>query len=73
MPLTIYRRGKIWHYRGTVAGRLYNKPALRANQRLRHQRGRFWKSHTDGRPRSDVRQRCDLYRKAEKPTASSRR
>ena len=21
MPLTIYRRGKVWHYRGTVAGR----------------------------------------------------
>ncbi|WP_287001179.1 hypothetical protein, partial [Acinetobacter sp.] len=22
MPLTLYKRGKVWHYRGTVAGRL---------------------------------------------------
>ena len=22
MPLKLYRRGKVWHYRGTVAGRL---------------------------------------------------
>lgn len=22
MPLKLYQRGKVWHYRGTVAGRL---------------------------------------------------
>ena len=53
MPLTIYKRGKIWHYRGTVAGRKLRGTTRttekRTAQRLAaEQEAKHWKSHFDG-------------------------
>lgn len=55
MPLTIYRRpgGKIWHYRGTVAGELL-RGSTRTDNKTTAQRiaaeteARYWKGHLDG-------------------------
>lgn len=53
MPLSIYRRGKIWHYRGTVAGRLLRGSTgsadKRTAQRIAAEReAREWKGRLDG-------------------------
>jgi hypothetical protein len=48
MPLTIYRRGEIWHYRGTVAGRLL-RGSTRTADKTTAQRiaaGRAWADGT---------------------------
>ena len=74
MPLTIYRRGKIWHYRGAVAGRLLRgstKTTVKATaQRIAADiESRQWKGHLDG-PESVLMfsQAAMLYRQAGKPT-----
>lgn len=73
MPLNIYRRGKIWHYRGTVAGRRLRgscKTADKATaQRVAAEKeARQWKGHLDG-PEAVLTfaQAAKLYRMAEKP------
>lgn len=75
MPLTIYRRpgGKIWHYRGTVAGRRVRGSTGTAEketaQRLAAEREtREWKSRLDG-PESVLTfsQAATLYLAAQKP------
>lgn len=53
MPLTIFRRGKVWHYRGTVAGRLLRGSTgtadKRTAQRIAAEReAREWKGRLDG-------------------------
>jgi integrase len=73
MPLTLYRRGRIWHYRGTVAGRrlrgstrTQNKAA--AQRIVSAKEERQWKSHTDG-PAAVLTfaDAAILYRKVHKP------
>lgn len=73
MPLTIYRRGKIWHYRGRVAGRRL-RGSCRTEDKTTAQRlavekeRRQWKGHFDG-PEAVLTfaQAALLYRSAEKP------
>ena len=53
MPLTIYRRGKIWHYRGTVAGRRLRGSCETADKATAQRtaaeiESRQWKGHFDG-------------------------
>jgi integrase len=53
MPITIYRRGKVWHYRGTVSRRQL-RGSTRTTDKERAQRiaaeveARAWKRHLDG-------------------------
>jgi integrase len=74
MPLTIFRRGKVWHYRGTV-----NRSRLRGSTRTTDKEraariaaeleAREWKRHLDG-PAAVTRfsDAVALYMKADKPT-----
>jgi integrase len=53
MPLIIYRRGKIWHYRGTVAGRRLRGSTGTARKEVAQRiaadlETRQWKGHLDG-------------------------
>lgn len=74
MPLTVYKRGKVWHYRGHVAGRRLRgstgsaakEIALRIAAEIE---ARQWKGHLDG-PSAVLTfaQAAILYRKAGKPT-----
>jgi integrase len=53
MPLKLYRRGEVWHYRGTVAGRRLRGSTGTADktraQRIAAQKeDRQWKGHLDG-------------------------
>lgn len=72
MPLTIYRRGEIYHYRGTVAGDLL-RGSTRTSDKATAQRiaaeieARHWKGHLDG-PASVLTfaQAVELYRRAGK-------
>lgn len=74
MPLKLHRRGEIWHYRGTVAGRLIRGSAKTADkaiaQRIAAEREtREWKGSLDG-PESVLTfaQAAMMYRAANKPT-----
>lgn len=69
MPLTVYKRGKIWHYRGTVAGRLLRGSTKTASketaQRIAADREqRAWKGHLDPRSALTFAQAAILYRQA---------
>lgn len=74
MPHTIYRRGEIWHYRGTVAGRRLRGTCGTSDKGLAQRiaaeaEAREWKRHLDG-PAAHVTfaQAAIAYRQAEKPT-----
>jgi len=74
MPLKLYRRGEIWHYSGTVAGRRLRGSTKTAKkdiaQRIVSQtEEREWKRRTDG-PQAVLTfaQAAIAYRAAEKPT-----
>lgn len=74
MPLKIYRRGEIWHYRGTVNERRLRGSTKTAQKdaalRIAAEReAREWKRHHDG-PEAVLTfaQAAILYRSAEKPT-----
>ena len=74
MPLSIFRRGEIWHYRGTVAGRRLRGSCRTADkataQRIAAEKeARHWKGHLDG-PAAVLTfaQAAILYRRAGKPT-----
>ena len=74
MPLKIYRRGEIWHYRGTVAGQLLRRSCRTADkataQRIAAEsEARQWKGRLDG-PAAVLTfaQAAVMYRSAEKPT-----
>lgn len=73
MPLTLYRRGKIWHYRGHVAGRRLRGSTGATSKEIAQQiaasiENRQWKGHING-PSSvlSFAQAAILYRKAGKP------
>ncbi|MFC3072409.1 tyrosine-type recombinase/integrase [Shinella pollutisoli] len=74
MPLTLYKRGKIWHYRGTVAGRRL-RGSTRTTKKAAAERfvsdleDKQWKGHFDG-PAAVLTfaQAAILYRQAQKPT-----
>lgn len=73
MPLKLYRRGEVWHYRGTVAGRLLRGSTRTTRKEVAERivadrEARAWKSHIDG-PASVLTfaQAAILYRKAHKP------
>jgi integrase len=71
MPLKLYRRGKIWHYRGTVAGRLLRGSSKTASketaQRIaaKLEQG-AWNGHLDPKSVLTFAQAAMLYRQAEK-------
>lgn len=74
MPHTIYRRGEIWHYRGTVAGRRLRGTCGTSDkgvaQRIAAEaESRAWNRHLDG-PTAHVTfaQAAIAYRQAEKST-----
>jgi integrase len=74
MPLKLYKRGKIWHFRGTVAGRRIRRSAKTSDQAIAARtaaeiEAREWKCNFDG-PQSVLTfaQAAMLYRKAGKPT-----
>lgn len=74
MPIKIYKRGKVWHYAGTVAGRRL-RGTTRATDKATAQRiaaeveAKYWRRHLDG-PEAELSfaQAAMLYREAEKPT-----
>jgi integrase len=72
MPIKIYKRGDIWHYRGTVAGRLLRGSTKTARKEVAQRiaaelEARHWKGHFDG-PSSVLTfaQAAMLYRAAGK-------
>jgi integrase len=72
MPLKIFKRGQIWHYRGTVAGRLLRGSTGTASKEIAlrvaaEHEARHWKGHLDG-PASVLTfaQAAMLYRAAGK-------
>jgi integrase len=74
MPLKIYRRGPIWHYRGTVAGRRLRGTTGAADKEVAGRiaaeiESREWKCRLDG-PSAVLTfaQAAILYRAAGKPT-----
>jgi integrase len=74
MPLKLYRRGKIWHYRGTVAGRRIRGSAKTSDQAIAARtcaeiEAREWKCNFDG-PQSVLMfsQASIMYRAAGKST-----
>lgn len=74
MPLTIFKRGKIWHYRGHVAGRRLRGSTGAASKEIAQQiaasiESKYWKGHING-PSSVLTfaQAAILYRKAGKST-----
>ncbi|MFV0303067.1 MAG: hypothetical protein ACK5IP_19730 [Paracoccus sp. (in: a-proteobacteria)] len=53
MPLTLHRRGNIWHIRGTVAGREIRKSAETADRKIAERvkakiEARAWERRFDG-------------------------
>lgn len=74
MPLKIYKRGEVWHYRGTIAGRRVRGTTETADkaraQRIAAEREqREWTRHLDG-PGSTLTfaDAAIAYREAGKPT-----
>ncbi|TNC74142.1 tyrosine-type recombinase/integrase [Rubellimicrobium roseum] len=74
MPVKLYRRGQIWHYRGTVAGRRLRGSTGTTDKTLAQRiasdaESRAWKGHLDG-PAAHLTfaQAAIAYREAEKPT-----
>jgi len=74
MPLKIYRRGQIWHYRGTIAGRRLRGSTGATDKDIAarivaEREAREWKCHLDG-PAAVLTfaQAAILYRAAGKPT-----
>lgn len=72
MPIKIYKRGEVWHYRGTVAGRLLRGTTGTARKEIAlriaaEHEARHWKGHLDG-PASVLTfaQAAMLYRAAQK-------
>lgn len=71
MPLKLYRRGKIWHFRGTVAGRLLRGSTKTASketaQRIaaKLEQG-AWDGHLDPKSVLTFAQAAMLYRQAER-------
>ena len=78
MPLKLYRRGKIWHYRGTVAGQLLRGSTKTASKETAQRiaasiEGRAWKGHLDPQTDLTFADAAMLYRNAEKSDRFLRR
>lgn len=74
MPIKPYKRGSIWHYRGTVAGRRLRGSTGTADKAIAQRivaeaEAAAWRSHLDG-PGAHVTfaQAAIAYRAADKPT-----
>lgn len=74
MPLTLFKRGKIWHYRGTVAGQRYRGSTKSEKKSVAEKvvasiQNKAWQGHIDG-PRSVLtfEDAAKLYRAAGKST-----
>lgn len=74
MPLKLYRRGKVWHYRGTVAGRRVRGSCKTTDQAIASRQAaeiesRQWKCNFDG-PEAVLTfsQAALMYRALGKPT-----
>ena len=74
MPLSLYRRGAIWHFRGTVAGRRLRGSCRTSIKEIAQRvaaetEAREWKRHLDG-PGAVLTfaQAALIYREAGKPT-----
>jgi integrase len=74
MPIKLYRRGKVWHYRGTVANRRLRGSCKTADQAIAARQvaeieAREWKCNFDG-PQAVLTfaQAAMMYRAAGKPT-----
>ncbi len=72
MPIKIYKRGEIYHYRGTLSGRLLRgstgtKDKTTAQRIVSNLEGQHWKGHLDG-PAAVLTfaQAAILYRRARK-------
>lgn len=72
MPVTVYKRGKVYHYRGSAAGRRIRGTCGTANKEIAEQianraEARAWKSNLDG-PEAVLRfsDAAIAYRKASK-------
>ena len=72
MPVKIYKRGAVWHFRGTVAGRLLRGSTKTASKEIAQRiaaehEARHWKGHLDG-PASVLTfaQAAMMYRAANK-------
>lgn len=71
MPWKIYRRGEIWHYSITAAGRRLRRSCGTADKGLAQRiaaeaEAREWRRHLDG-PEVTMAQAALAYRQAEKP------
>jgi hypothetical protein len=73
MPLTLYRRGKVWHYAGTVAGQRLRGSCKTTDQAIAARTAakietNQWKCHFDG-PESVLTfaQAAGLYKATGKP------
>ena len=78
MPLKLYKRGKVWHYRGTVAGRLLRGSAKTASkeaaQRIAADREqKAWDGHLNPKGAITFAQAAMLYRQAERSDRFLRR
>lgn len=74
MPLKIYRRGKIWHYRGAIDGQRLRgstgtEDKTRAERITSEFEAKYWKRHLDG-PGENLTfaNAANFYRDAEKAT-----
>jgi len=74
MPLTLHKRGKIWHFRGQVAGRRLRGSTGTPNKEIAARvaadiENKHWKGHLDG-PAAVLTfaQAAIMYRAAGKPT-----
>ena len=71
MPLKLYRRGKIWHYRGTVAGRLLRGSTKTASKETAQRiasntEQQAWDGHLNPQGTMTFAQAAMLYRQAER-------
>jgi integrase len=78
MPLKLYRRGKIWHYRGTVAGRLLRGSAKTQSKEVAQRiaasaEQKAWDGHLNPKGAITFAQASMLYRQAERSDRFLRR
>jgi integrase len=72
MSLKVYRRGKIWHYRGTVAGRRLRSSTSTEDKTIAQRiaaevEAKTWREHLDGSGATVTFAQCAIvYRAAEK-------
>lgn len=71
MPLKLYRRGKVWHYRGTVAGRKLRGSTTTASKEVAERiasnvEQEAWNGHLDPKSAITFAKAAMLYRMAER-------